>query len=1238
MYLRLLLLAALFALSVLGQGLTSLSGVVSDPSGAVVPNANLTLEDTATAAKRETVSDSAGNYTFAQIRPGTYKLSGKAAGFREVIVNEVRLLVNTPATVNVVFEHVGSVSEVVSVSAEAIQINTVDASLGNAIGTRPIQELPLFARNPAALLAFQPGVTFLGTGNDSFVGADPFVAGNGQPLDERNGAVNGGKSDQANITLDGVDVNNQQTRRAFQSVLRVTLDSVQEFRTTTLNAPSDQGRTSGAQISLVTRSGTNELHGALYEFHRNTITSANRFFNNSSGVQRPALLINVFGGRLGGPIVKNKLFYFFNYEGRRDASATTLTRNVPSDLLRQGVVQYLRTDGSVGQLTPQDLKTRIDPTGIGVSQSSLQLLQSYPHPNDSTVGDGLNIQGYRFAAGQHTKFDTYIAKFDWAVDSAGKHQAFLRGQLQNDRSGGTPQFPGEPPNSVGLDNSKGIAVGLTSAFGPTLVNNFRYGFTRQGSESTGILNGTPVTFRNITARYGTTTGRSRIIPVHHLTDDFSFIRGAHSFQVGGTMRRISNESNSFIGTWHTAQANLSWLLGTGAEFRANLPDLSTQFRTAYGDAVMAALGVVSQVNANYNYTISGSVLPQGAPIARDFRNAEYEWYIQDTWKATRSLTVTLGLRHSLMPPVYEANGVQTSPSIPLDDWFAQRVALMNAGQPTRNAGLITFNPISSPAARPFYPFHKKNFAPRVALAYSPQADNGLSRFFFGGANKTSIRAGFGMFYDLFGQGIIRAVDSTAFGLSTQLTNPASSLTGSTAPRFTGFYNIPTQLIPAAPTVRFPVQQPVSGPGSFAITNTIDDKIKPPYSFALDLSIQRELGHGFMVQAAYVGRLSRRSLISRDMAMPANLKDPASGMTYFEAAQQMAKYSRPNSGVASVPKIPYFENLWPQLATGSLTATQAVYNVFKSYPNDETSALVDLDLDPATCSRLGCNAFFNPQFSALATTSSIGNGNYHAMQWTARKRFGAGLEFDFNYTYSKSIDLSSETEWSNWAGALTTGYNGFLVNSFAPRQRRGVSDYDSTHIWNGWAVWQLPFGRGQHWGSGISRLTDALIGGWQLAPTLSASSGLPLSVGNGRVWPTNWNITGLATIAGPVQTAVGSTRNAPAITGVGGPNVFADPRVAIKSFDFTLPGESGNRNILRGDGPFAINLGVSKTFQMPYKETHKIQLRGEAFNLTNTARFNVSSIQGSLTSQGTFGKYTETLGGPRQMQFALRYEF
>ena len=332
---------ALFA-----QATTQVSGVVTDPTGAVIPGAAVELENLNTGLKRATKSDSDGAYSFLQVMPGQYKLTATMTGFRTTIIPDVRLLVNNPTTVNIRME-VGQISESIAVTAEAVLVNTTDASLGNAISTQAILQIPMNARNIVALLAGQPGVVFTTEGD----------------TDSRNGAVSGGKSDQANVTLDGVDVNDQMDRNAFTSVLRVTPDSVQEFRIVTMNANADQGRSSGAQVTLVTKGGTNELHGALYEYHRNTVTTANFFFNNAAtpAVERPKLIRNIFGAASGGPLKKNRLFLFGNYEGRRDARDQPATRYVPSMDMRQGILNYQRRDGSIATVTPADIARLMDP-------------------------------------------------------------------------------------------------------------------------------------------------------------------------------------------------------------------------------------------------------------------------------------------------------------------------------------------------------------------------------------------------------------------------------------------------------------------------------------------------------------------------------------------------------------------------------------------------------------------------------------------------------------------------------------------------------------------------------------------------------------------------------------------------------------------------------------------------------------------------------------------------------------
>jgi hypothetical protein len=1204
------LFPAIFCLaSLYGQNLTSLNGTITDASGGTVLGATVTLESTTTGAGRTTSSDAAGAYSFPQLTPGIYKLTASAKGFNTATVEDVRVLVSSPATLDLRLE-VGATSQTVEVSADATQVSTQDAALGNALGTRPILQLPLEGRNVVGLLSLQPGVTFLGEGSENF----------------RNGSVNGGKSDQANVTLDGVDVNNQETRSAFTSVLRVTLDSVQEFRVITSNATANFGRSSGAQINLVTKSGTNSLHGSTYEYHRNTITTANSFLNNAAtpGVQRPKLIRNVFGASAGGPVVKNRAFFFLNYEGRRDASAKAAERLVPTAGFRLGILQYQRNNGSIGSLTPAQIR-ELDPLKIGVNAEVLRVLQSYPLPNTSSAGDGLNTAGFRFTAPVNVHWNTYIARFDFNPGESGRHAIFLRGNLQNDSSNSLPQFPEQPPNSVNLDNSKGLAAGYNVVITPTLIGSLRYGFTRQGFEISGTQTASAVQLFTVADPIGLTTAVTRLAPVHNPSQDFTWTKGAHNIQFGGVQRFIRNQRISYERAFHSAQTRASRLAGGGSVF--DLPDLHLNARDSYRSQIVDLLGIVSTANANYNYDLQGNVQALGTPVDRTFAGEEYEFYAQDTWRVTRSLTVSAGLRYSLMPPIHEANGIQVSLSPSLGAWFDERGGLAEQGRSQRQATPLRYVPLGQPGSSELYEFHKKNFAPRLAVAYSPQSNSGFLGWLFGGPGKTAIRAGWGMFYELFGQSLINRADSGGFGLSSQIQTAGSQFNESTAPRYNGIFSFPAGLIPAAP----PQQFPVDAPFAFGRGSNIDSQIRPPYTMSMNLSFGREFGHGLFVQGSYVGRLSRRSLIQSDVATPANLVDQRSGMDYFEAARRLAVFKQRNTPANQVPQIAFWENLWPGAAGSGLTATQRVYERYALRAPDYATALEDIDLKctPA-CSTLGPNAIYDRQFASFTAWRSIANGSYHAMQWTVSQRM-KNAELGFNYTFGKSIDLGSKTESQG-----TDAVWGFITNPWNPGLHKAVSDYDVTHNWNMYGVAELPFGKGKRWAS-RGGLVDALIGGWQLSGIYRQSSGFPISVRNGRAWPTNWQWQGWATQLSPLAES-GSYKNAPAVVGAGGPNIFPDPAAALAAFDYTLPGGTGSRNTVRGDGYFTIDTNLAKAFTMPYAESHRLQIRWEVFNVTNSVRFDVASMSIDVGQRGSFGRYGGLLTSPRVMQFGARYEF
>jgi hypothetical protein len=423
----------ILAVPALPQAATSLVGRLTDTSGAVIEHAYVVLVSSDDASRREEVSNGQGDYQFRQLKPGRYSLRVSAPSFATFTKENIELLVASPATLNVTLE-VGHALQQETVSGVQPMLNATDVSLGNVFTSEQIPELPLEGRDVLLLLSLQPGVSYLGP-----------QAGNSLN-DSRSGAVNGARSDQSNVTLDGIGVNDENYGYSFDSVLGVTQESVAEFRVMTSNAGADAGRSSGGEVAMITRSGTNQFHGAAYEFNRTTPFSANDWFNKqnqlANGLPNRAteLIRNVFGVAVGGPLLKNRLFFFTNYEGTRAAQSASSPdiEMVPSAALRQGIIQYTDVNGNLVQLTPAQIQG-MGPQGIGINQAALQVLNSYPLPNSNLAGDGLNFSGFEFVTPQHSSFDTYIARLDWIVTQ--KHSIFWRGNLVDDDQPSPPQFP-----------------------------------------------------------------------------------------------------------------------------------------------------------------------------------------------------------------------------------------------------------------------------------------------------------------------------------------------------------------------------------------------------------------------------------------------------------------------------------------------------------------------------------------------------------------------------------------------------------------------------------------------------------------------------------------------------------------------------------------------------------------------------------------------------------------------------
>ncbi|MBS1852086.1 MAG: carboxypeptidase regulatory-like domain-containing protein [Acidobacteria bacterium] len=1291
------LLAFLFVMfsgSAVAQSTTSLRGIVTDAKGAVLPGATVTLSDPQTGFTRSTQSGSDGVYQFLQVPPATYSVTANASGFAQFRQDNLHLLVNSPATLNLGMQVQGS-KIVVEVSGEAPLVNTQDATIGNVFSSRQLKDLPSEGRDPVSILSLQPGVTYIGSQVD-------------QSNDSRGGSVSGARSDQTNITWDGLDNNDQLSGNAFEGALRATLDSLQEFRVTTSNSNADAGRSSGAQVSLVTKSGTNKFHGSLYEYNRPGLT-ANDWFNKAAQLSsgepnKPGHLVrNTFGATLGGAIKKDRLFFFLAYEGQRTRETDQITRVVPSNELRQGMIQYLcdpaedancdpsnpniavLSDPRAGpdkylvQLTPEqfagmDLYCTDNgtcPLGPGANPAVLDVLQQYPQSNTDTVGDLLNFRGYTFAGSHPVKHDTYIVKLDYKLTANGSHSLFVRGNLQNDHESTPPQYPGNPPNSVFTDNSKGIAVGYTALINNNLINNFRYALVRQGYGDAGLDSRDYVYFRGLDTVQGLTNSSFTNVPTHNWVDDLTWTKGRHTLQLGVNLRLVNNNrfgnDHNFsyaytdpYGLDNVALANVSGgndlcsdpdacsldPLGFAGE---GYPAVDGAFSESYDFAGTALAGLVTVVGRTYNQDKNGNIYPSGSMVPRHFRSWDTEWYVQDSWRATPNLTITAGLRHTLLQPPYETQGNQAAPTTSIGDWFRDRGQAMLQGQ--GYAPLITFDRAGQANGRPpYWNWDYKNFAPRFAMAYSPHADNGWLHGLFGSAGKSSIRAGYGIYYDHFGQGLVNTFDRNgSFGLTTNLSNPYGYQNVDCADRFSGTFSMPEgtycgQDLSGTPPGPLPLTPPsdINDPGAFAIYWGMDDKLKTPYSHVFDFSITRDLGRGFSFEASYIGRLGRHLLQETDLAMPEDIVDPQSHMDYFTAATMFSKMAEQGVDVADVTPIPYWENLFPSAAGGGLTATQAMYQSFAGNLYDEIVALqyADVNCYPAcatTDPSLGPQPyqFFSPQFSSLWAWRTSGNSSYHGMNLSLRRAMNNGLQFDFNYTLSKSIDVGSNAERINLFdvnGGNVGGFSSQVVNSWQPNALRAVSDFDTRHQFNFNWIYELPVGHGRTFGGGMGRVANAIFGGWGLSGLAHWTSGLPFSIFPGGGWATNYNLTGEAIRVGNPG-KIGVYRDSQ-----GNPTMFKDRDTAIAAFRHPYPGESGQRNEMRGPGFFGIDAGLSKEWNIHEEQTFKFSW--EVFNVTNSVRFDAASSSNNfdLTSSTNFGVYGSTLTKPRVMQFALRYEF
>ena len=911
------LLVLMLASDVLAQrGMSRLEGTVKDSSGAFVAGASVIAKNEETGVAHEAFTNEAGLYVFPAIPPGYYTVATELKGFKRVAVEHLKLDIAATHVQHFTLE-IGELTETVAVTAAgAAPIQTTTSEIGGTVQGATIQQLPLNGRNPLELIALEAGIA--GTQAMSQRGSDADNGNNQAGL-----GANGARAVNNAVFLDGVDITNSEngTGQGIQTGTNISqsVDAIGEFRVISANPTAEFGKSSGMQIEIVTRSGTNEPHGSLYEFHRNTALNASEFFNNSLGVAKPKLIRNQFGGTFGGPVYipklyngKNKTFFFVNYEGFRERQGAIQEQVVMTQEARNGLFRYntkgpnstALVDPTTGQVRPQyaaqigtmDVptldKTRWD--GIGKDQSGIidAYLKATPMPNfyGSPGGgrDGLNYASYRFNAPQPDDRSNVVAKVDHVIGT--RHNLSVRyshGQLT--RLNALEPFPGLGGQSR-EEAQRGVSINLISNLTSTVTNEFRFGLSRNVRQVTSVIQpgnmlidcGSTFDCTGTTNPYLTNEPSLTARQTVQFTDNVSWAKGRHLFKGGFTVRttplntiawsnQLNMDFNSEPRNEQNAVVDLPQLFGGAVPIDAADRIPAANFFNFTLGRIGGSYVIVNAADPN-QWGVAGSVRERG------FRQREWGLFFQDDWRMSQKLTLNLGLRYELYEVPYEVNSFFTAP--------LNRKLLDPQNNPGKEYPPVTFGAIGPKNGIAIYPGDHNNFAPVIGFSYDPT-----------GKGKTAIRAAYRVSYDKLFTATIDEIDRNAPGLRY-----TSAMNGETiknagiykrlapgglnaglpmTPRLTdlkGTFLGGTQLNGPFDLLHY-LTTPVTGGGNLPaaplglISETRNSD--SPYEFQSDLrtaygqswslSIQHEIMRGTVIEVRYLGRKG----IKEYMGLPSN---------------------------------------------------------------------------------------------------------------------------------------------------------------------------------------------------------------------------------------------------------------------------------------------------------------------------------------------------------------------------------
>ncbi len=1235
-----LLMLLLIVGSVLAQSNTGrLVGSVSSSDG-VIPGAVVVLTDDKTGKERAVTAAGDGTFAIPQLEVGTYSVKVTAAGFKTFMATDVKIDVGREYSLPITLE-VGRVEDAVTVTVGADVLNATTGELSNTVSQKQILELPLNGRNPLSLIGLQPGVSSNSAQNTS---------------------INGLRTSFTNITRDGLNIQDGFIRSNATDFApgRPSVDDTGEFTVVTQNAGADQN--GGAQIRLVTPRGENKFHGAVFEFNRNSAFSANDFFSNRADLDVPFLNRNNFGGKIGGPMpiphfgvggpatLADKGFFFFSYEGIRQRSQSLRDRTILLPDARQGIFTYRDTAGAVRTINLLSLVPGISAIDPVVSSRILSALPAVGNRTD--IGDGLNTTGLSFRQPNNQDRNSYTTRLDYDISEKHTINGVFTYNKENNLRPDVDGAQGFSPIPVTVQSSTNKLFVLAYRWTPAarLTNELRGGtfrsavpFDRTTAKPAFFLGSPPPTLlANLISNPEVTfLSQGRKTRYNNFQDNAELSFGSHALRFGGQLQFQEVDSNNEAGIVP------NFLLGinqnTPALVTGQFPGGISTAQLGTANSLLALLGgIVSTGSQAFNVESRERGFQQ-VPRLEPFRYGNHSLYVQDQWRARPSLTLNLGLRYEIYTALELANGLALEPVIP--DGADPVQAVLN---PTG-----TYNFLGGNAGKEnrYYKTDKNNFSPIISVAYSPRITNKLFKHLLG-ENRFVIRGGYRMSY--LNDQMITSLRNAAIGnvgLGTTTVSAINPATGTSQLNFRVGRDLPVAInSPGQPIVpRTFVQNNGPGFGNFGTVFAIDPEIQTPRVEEYNFGIQREFGAN-AIEIRYVGGRSNNLWRSidynqidiRDNGFVADFLRARQNLLLAEAARQ-GNPSIPLSGAFN-PNVPGSQQLtvFPNLVGGGNLAVAANINQLRN------GTPADLALSYIQGAQTGSVRFLaNP---ATGVANLFTNGaifRYNSLQAEFRRRFSKGLYFQANYTFQKTL--------SDGIGTSQTLVEPFLDN----RQMRldyARADYDQAHLFKANGVYELPFGRGREFFSGIGRVADLLIGGWQVNAIANVGTGAPISINDprGTLNRSSGNRsqrqTAFSTLTKDQVKGLIGIRKRP--DGV----LFIDPAVINSTgraaegfgsapfpgqvFFNVAPGQTGNLDRAFINGPLDFNMDASVVKNFRILETVKLQLRLEAFNVLNRANFGVSAAQ-QLTffnlNSDTFGRITQASAG-RIIQIGGRLDF